>query len=65
MIMIKKIVQYFINFLQTWARSTKDFEINARKPPSIGVLIKRCSENMQKIYCRTHAPKCDFNKNSK
>ena len=27
-----------------------------------GVLIKRCSENIQQIYRRTPMPKCDFNK---
>ena len=30
--------------------------------PSVGVLIKRCSENMQQIYSRIPLPKCDFNK---
>ena len=30
--------------------------------PSRGVLKKRCSGNMQKIYRRTPMPKCDFNK---
>ena len=30
-----------------------------------GVLIKRCSENMQQIYRRTPMPKCNFNKNAK
>ena len=33
-----------------------------QKQPSIDVLIKRCSENMQQIYRRTPTPKCDFNK---
>ena len=28
----------------------------------IGVLKKKCSENMQQIYRRTPMPKCDFNK---
>ena len=28
--------------------------------PSIGVLSKRCPENMQQIYRRTPMPKCDF-----
>ena len=28
----------------------------------VGVLKKRCSENMQKIYRRTPMPKCNFNK---
>ena len=33
-----------------------------QKPPSRGVLRKRCSENMQQSYRRTLMPKCDFNK---
>ena len=32
---------------------------------SRGVLIKRCSENIQQIYKRTPMPKCDFNKVAK
>ena len=31
-----------------------------QKQPSIGVLIKRCPENMQRIYRRAPMPKCDF-----
>ena len=33
--------------------------------PSLGVLIKRCSENMQQIYGRTPIPKCVFNEVAK
>ena len=33
-----------------------------QKQPFIGVLRKRCSENMQQIYKRTRTPKFDFNK---
>ena len=33
-----------------------------RKQPSIGVLIKRCFENMPQIYRRTPMPNRDFNK---
>ena len=36
-----------------------------QKQPSRGVLIKRCSENMQQIYRRTPMPKCDLNKVAK
>ena len=36
-----------------------------QKEPSRGVLRKRCSENMQPIYRRTHMPKCDINKVAK
>ena len=32
-----------------------------QKQPSRGVPRRRCSENMQQIYMRTHMPKCDFN----
>ena len=35
------------------------------KQPSRGVLMKRCSENVQQIYRRTPMPKCDFNKVAK
>ena len=37
----------------------------AQKQPSSGALRKRCSENMQQIYKRTHMPKSDFNKVAK
>ena len=37
---------------------------NILKQPE-GVLIKRCSENMQRIYRRTPMPKCNFNKDAK
>ena len=33
-----------------------------QKQPSRGILRKRCSENMQKIYRRTPEPKYDFSK---
>ena len=36
-----------------------------QKQPSGGVLKKKCSENMQRIYRRTAMPKCDFNKVAK
>ena len=36
-----------------------------KKQPSRGVLMKRCSENMQQIYGKTPMPKCDFNKVAK
>ena len=38
------------------------FSYEVEKQPSRGVLRKRRSENMQKIYRRTPMPKCDFNK---
>ena len=33
-----------------------------QKQPSLGVLIKGCSENIQQIYGITPMAKCDFNK---
>ena len=36
-----------------------------QKQPSVGVLVKRFSENMQQTYWRTLMPKCDFNKVAK
>ena len=39
-----------------------DYPFKDQKQPPIGVLRKRCSENMQQIYRRTPMPKCDFNK---
>ena len=33
--------------------------------PSIGILTKRCSENIQQMYRRTPISKCDFNKVAK
>ena len=35
---------------------------NEQKQPSTGILIKRCSDNMQLIYRRPPMPKCDFSK---
>ena len=36
-----------------------------QKQPPIGILRKRCSENMQQIYRITPMSKCDFNKFAK
>ena len=44
---------------------TENISILFQKHPSIGVLIKRLSENMQQIYRRTPMSKCDFNKVAK
>ena len=47
----------------SWRQNTLLNTTNNRQmQPSIGVLKKRCSENMQHIYRRTPMPKCDFNK---
>ena len=40
------------------------FMIYIQKQSSRGILMKRCSENMQQVYWRTPIPKCDFNKDS-
>ena len=40
----------------------KSFYSVIQKQPSRGVLMKRCSENMQQIHRRTSMPKFDFNK---
>ena len=34
---------------------------NQKQPPR-GALSKKCSENMQHIYRRTHMAQCDFDK---
>ena len=41
------------------------FPSDLQKQPSRGVLVKRCSKNMQQIYKTTSMPKCDFNKVAK
>ena len=44
-----------------FCRSHVEIE-SKQKQNSRGILRKRCSENMQQIYRRTHLPKGDFNK---
>ena len=53
-----------VDFCQTfsWLLCENDIWEAIQKQPSLGVLIIRCSENMQQIYGRTNVPKCDFNK---
>ena len=41
------------------------FNSKIQKQPSISVLIRRSSENMQQLYRRTPMPKCNFNKVAK
>ena len=43
-----------------WSRFLYQVFFKDQKQPSIGVLRKRCSENMQQVYRRTPMPKCDF-----
>ena len=38
---------------------------DGQKQPSVGVLIKRWSENMEQVYRKTPMPKCDFKKAAK
>ena len=53
---------YFQRFLSNiHSRNMSVLSIQCRKHPFRGVLIKRCSENMQQIYKRTPMPKCDSN----
>ena len=44
-----------VPMIEKWKKSVQ-------KQPLIGVLKKRCSENVQQIYWITPMPKCDFNK---
>ena len=45
------------NICEKWSNdAVKTFQ----RQPSRAVLRKRCCENMQQIYRRTHMPKCDL-----
>ena len=44
------------------AKASNAVSFITQKQPIKGLLIKRCSENMQQIYRRTLMSKCDFNK---
>ena len=46
----------------SWLFRKNDIWEAIQKQPSLGVLIKRCSENMQQIYRRINLRKYDFNK---
>ena len=55
----------FVRFLKTpfFQNTSGRLLLHAeQKQPFTGVLIKRCSENMQQIYRKTPMPKCEFNK---
>ena len=58
-----KIVVIFIKEVDIY--NLKLSKLLLQKQPLKGVLEKRCSENMQQIYRRTHMPKCNFNKAAK
>ena len=58
-----KIVVIFIKEVDIY--NLKLSKLLLQKQPLKGVLEKRCSENMQQIYRRTHMPKCNFNKVAK
>ena len=58
-----KIVVIFIKEVNIY--NLKLSKLLLQKQPLKGVLEKRCSENMQQIYRRTHMPKCNFNKAAK
>ena len=49
-------------FILTFSMNFPVTSLTVQKQPSRGVLMKRCSENMQQIYKKTPMPKCDFNK---
>ena len=61
---VKNICFEKIFFSSTGSDYTKKYvSLNVVKTqPSRGVLIQRCSKNLQQIYRRTPMPKCDFNK---
>ena len=54
----------FLIKLQAWRIFANSYFCH-QKHPSRGFLVKRCSENMQKIYRKIPMPKCDFNKVAK
>ena len=60
-------LRLFPEFIQTQKRYSNSFDkiTILQKQPSRGVLKKRCSENIEKIYRRTPMPKCNFNKIAK
>ena len=41
------------------------FQNSFQKQSSVGVLMKRCSENIDKLYRRTLMPKCAFHEVAK
>ena len=49
------------NIICTWTLVKWISSRIIQKQPTIGVLRKRCSANMQQIYRRIPMPKCDFN----
>ena len=53
---------FFITDVSNIVISVKPTIKTLQKQPSIDVLRKRCSENMQQIYRRILMPKCNFNK---
>ena len=55
--------QIIISYFFMWKISLHFHDL--QKKPSIGILRKRCSENMQQIYRRTPMLKRDFNKVAK
>ena len=58
----KYLLIFALIFLMFWFRFS---DITSQKQLSIGVLIKKCSKNMQQIYWRTSMLKCHFNKVAK
>ena len=48
---------FFVNLNEILSTEIYVSQINRKKQPSIGVLRKRCFENIQQIYRRTPMPK--------
>ena len=63
-------LHFHIKVRRSWQLSVENIpndivlrnQCTLRKKPSVGVLMKRYSENMQPIYRKTPTPKCDFYK---
>ena len=60
----KKCIRYYWLSSKVEAKAFV-FTFSRQKQSSIGVLRKRCSENVQQIYRRSPMPKCHFNKVAK
>ena len=52
----------FLTFWKEHFQKSENMPGIVQKQPSIGVLIKSCSGNVQQIYRKTLITKCDFNK---
>ena len=55
------LVEIFKNDYISFSNTLNRKDANIQKQPYIGVIVKRCSENMQQMYRRTAMSKGDFN----